>query len=578
MYEKLRGTAGNDNTAEKLLRALKEVDRMLDIMEPGTLALSFNGGKDACAVMHIVREACEQHRTHKFTHVQPIWFKNPTGEFPDLIEFVQKQAGEYFTHPGGLRSLDGAPLSRLWSLHIQNEKDFISGLERIQRQIPLRCIIMGTRRTDPGCANLSSLTASSGNYPPFLRFNPILDWSYRDVWDFLRGCNLPYCKLYDEGYTSLGTIHDTIRNPALLVNADQRRVSEKEKEEQASRDIVPFLALAQNVPGMRDDSQSEGKYNGAWLLMDETRERESRLKKSCKKKNRAETAAVVVIGNEIASGSVKDENGQFLIDQLRDLGLDMIELIMVRDDVDKIASTVRRLSDTHKYVFVSGGIGPTHDDMTLEAIAKAFGCGLQTRPEILALLHEYLPNEELNEYHLKMASIPQGSTLLRKLEGDRWPLIVKNNVYILPGVPQYCKAKFELVRKDLERPPFFAAKMYINDSEPNLAYVLERCQREHAAMVDVGSYPVLNNDAYQVIVTLESKDGYALNAALTQIRTMLSPSIVAKLESNAPSGVLQQATSWWKELTKKRNKDGSRADSADGAGAARTKREGAAAS
>ena len=84
-----------------------------------------------------------------------------------------------------------------------------------------------------------------------------------------------------------------------------------------------------------------------------------------------------------------------------------------------------------------------------------------------------------------------------KKEGDRWPLIVKNNVYILPGVPQYCRAKFELVRGDLERPPFFAAKLYINESEPNLAAVLESCQREHA-MVDVGSYPVLHNEEYQV--------------------------------------------------------------------------------
>jgi molybdenum cofactor synthesis domain-containing protein len=299
-----------------------------------------------------------------------------------------------------------------------------------------------------------------------------------------------------QGYTSLGTVQDTVRNPALRIDPAEGSKMQ-DANDAKSRDIVPFLALAQNVPGMRDP-EMQGKYQGAWLLMDETRERESRLKKTSKgSRTRGETAAVVVIGNEIASGTVKDENGQFLIDQLRDLGLDMIELIMIRDDTEKIASTVRRLSDTHKYVFVSGGIGPTHDDMTLEAIAKAFGCGLQTRPEILELLHEYLPNEELNEYHLKMAALPQGSVLLRKKEGDRWPLIVKNNVYILPGVPQYCRAKFELVRGDLERPPFFAAKLYINESEPNLAAVLESCQREHA-MVDVGSYPVLHNEEYQV--------------------------------------------------------------------------------
>ena len=103
MYEKIIRTPGNENTAEKARKALAEIDRILDIMEPGTLALSFNGGKDACAMMHLVREACEHHRTHKFTHVQPIWFKNPTDEFPELVHFVKQQADLYFTHPSQVR-------------------------------------------------------------------------------------------------------------------------------------------------------------------------------------------------------------------------------------------------------------------------------------------------------------------------------------------------------------------------------------------------------------------------------------------------------------------------------------------
>jgi len=210
MYEKIIRTPGNENTAEKVRKALAEIDRILDIMEPGTLALSFNGGKDACAMMHLVREACEPHRTHKFTHVQPIWFKNPTDEFPELVDFVKQQADLYFTHPSQVRAMDGSPLNRLWTLHIANEKDFISGLAKVQRQVPLRCIIMGTRRTDPGCGKLASLTASTGNYPPFLRFNPILEWSYRDVWDFILACELPYCQLYDQGYTSIGTVQVSV--------------------------------------------------------------------------------------------------------------------------------------------------------------------------------------------------------------------------------------------------------------------------------------------------------------------------------------------------------------------------------
>jgi len=552
MYDQLRSTAGNENTAEKVLAALTEIDRMLDVMEPGTLALSFNGGKDACAVMHLVRHACEFHRTHKFSHVQPIWFKNPTDEFPELIEFVQQQAKQYFTHPGGLRSMDGKPLSRLWTLHIASEKDFIHGIGKIQRQVPLRCIVMGTRRTDPGCGKLSSLTASTGNYPPFLRFNPILDWSYRDVWDFILGCELPYCTLYDEGYTSLGTVNDTIRNPALRQSHDSEWAAERGAavEDARARDIVPFLALAHNVPGMQAEAEKggSGSYKPAWFLMDETKERDSRMKNARKTtQTRGETAAILVIGNEIIAGSVKDENGHFLITQLRELGLDTIEFSMIRDDIDHIAATVRRLSDTHKYLFVTGGIGPTHDDVTLPAVAKAFGCGLQTRPEILELLHQYLPNEELNEYHLKMASIPQGSQLIRASEGaDKWPLIVKNNVYVLPGVPEYCRRKFELVRSELKRAPFCVAKLFLDAPEPLLAKLLERTDAEHP-QVDIGSYPIMGNDKYQVVATLESKDQYALSACLKHLQLTLPRNILVHVESSAPQGLMQQAESLWSQ-------------------------------
>lgn len=104
-----------------------------------------------------------------------------------------------------------------------------------------------------GCAKLSQITASSGNYPPFMRFNPILDWSYRDVWDFIKACELPYCALYDHGYTSLGTVKDTIRNPELLKGEDDgKNLKQEDIMDPRSRSIVPFLAMAQNVPGMSE--------------------------------------------------------------------------------------------------------------------------------------------------------------------------------------------------------------------------------------------------------------------------------------------------------------------------------------
>lgn len=293
------------------------------------------------------------------------------------------------------------------------------------------------------------------------------------------------------------------------------------------------------------------KYKQAWFLMDETLERESRLKNArATPHTRGEKAAILVIGNEIMGGVTRDENGHFLIQELRKLGLDTVEVVMIRDDQNKIAETVRRLSDSHKYVFVTGGIGPTHDDVTLPAVAQAFGCGLQTRTEILELLNQHLPNEEINEYHVKMASIPQGSQLIRNTEGpDRWPLIVKNNVYILPGVPQYCKAKFELVRDDLKRDPFFVAKLYINESETSIAQVLQDADHDHK-QVDVGSYPIMGNQDYQVVVTLESKDQYALQNALAQVKDGLAPHTIFKVETSAPQWFLHPGSLWSSVLTK----------------------------
>ena len=172
---------------------------------------------------------------------------------------------------------------------------------------------------------------------------------------------------------------------------------------------------------------------------------------------------------------------------------------------------------------------------------QAFGCGLQTRAEILELLHQYLPNEELNDYHIKMASVPQGSVLIRNESGhDKWPLIVKNNVYILPGVPEFCRAKFAMTRHDLTREPFFVAKVYVNEQETRIAHALWTVDSKNQD-VDIGSYPIMSNAEYQVVVTLESKDQYAISKCLTQLQASLPPHTIHKVEASTPDGILKQA-------------------------------------
>ena len=141
-------------------------------------------------------------------------------------------------------------------------------------------------------------------------------------------------------------VKDTIRNPELL-KKESTELKQADMMDPRSRDIVPFLAMAQNIPGMSsheegNDDRQAARYNPAWMLLDETKERSSRLSKSVAAVGRAESAGILIIGNEVITGSVTDENGPFLMRQLREMGLDTIEVAVVRDDMKLIAENVRR--------------------------------------------------------------------------------------------------------------------------------------------------------------------------------------------------------------------------------------------
>ena len=113
----------NANTAKKVRHALKQIDRLLDVFEPGQLALSFNGGKDSTVILHLVKAACAQHATHRFSHVQPIWFQDPQHEFPAMVEYVKQTADRYFSDQDGLKTVYEGQLenlNRLWTMHIRS--------------------------------------------------------------------------------------------------------------------------------------------------------------------------------------------------------------------------------------------------------------------------------------------------------------------------------------------------------------------------------------------------------------------------------------------------------------------------
>ena len=144
------------------------------------------------------------------------------------------------------------------------------------------------------------------------------------------------------------------------------------------------------------------------------------------------TAAIVVIGNEILSGKVVDTNSPYLSRELRGLGVDVLRIVVIPDDIDTIASEVRIASDAHDLVFTSGGVGPTHDDLTMDGVAKAFGVPIEVNETVVARI-ERAVGQPANASQRKMAALPAGALLIDA--GDLWfPVVVIENVHIFPGI------------------------------------------------------------------------------------------------------------------------------------------------
>lgn len=232
------------------------------------------------------------------------------------------------------------------------------------------------------------------------------------------------------------------------------------------------------------------------------------------------TAGAVIIGNEILSGKVRDENTPFLVDQLRELGVSLRRVAIIPDVLDDIAATVRRFSETFDHVFTSGGVGPTHDDITMEGIARGFGLPLVEHHELIETLRQKHPLG-LTPATRRMAMIPEGATVL--WSGPiRWPSVQLGNVHILPGVPFLFRAKVEALREALRGTPFLCHNVWTLLDEGVLAPMLDAVLAAHAG-VEIGSYPQFDQKAWRVRLTLESPDPVALEAATAHLAALITP-------------------------------------------------------
>ena len=232
------------------------------------------------------------------------------------------------------------------------------------------------------------------------------------------------------------------------------------------------------------------------------------------------TAALVIIGNEVLSGRTQDANLQFLAEGLGGIGIRLMEARVIPDAEDDIVTAVNELRASHDYVFTTGGIGPTHDDITAASVAKAFGRGFGRNAEAEKILRGHYRPEDLTEARLTMADTPEGVTLIDN-PVSRAPGFRIENVYVLPGVPRIMQAMFEGLKHLLRGgAPIHARTITAFIPEGVVAEPLGRLQQDHGE-VEIGSYPFVRHGRIGTSLVARSADEAALEAATGAIRDLI---------------------------------------------------------
>ena len=230
------------------------------------------------------------------------------------------------------------------------------------------------------------------------------------------------------------------------------------------------------------------------------------------------TAALVIIGNEILSGQTQDRNGPFLARRLGELGVRVAELRAVRDDEPAIVAAINELRASCDYVLATGGIGPTHDDITAAAIAKAFGVAHAVHPRARALLAAKY-GADLNAARLRMATVPAGAELIDNPISTA-PGFVIGNVYVFAGVPEIMQAMFEGARHRIAGgPPVRSRTVLATATEGVFADQLAAVQAQHRD-VEIGSYPSFGRAKVETRIVMRSTDAARIDAAAAAVENM----------------------------------------------------------
>ena len=246
------------------------------------------------------------------------------------------------------------------------------------------------------------------------------------------------------------------------------------------------------------------------------------------------TACVVVIGNEVLSGRTQDANIRFLATRLGEMGIPVREVRVIPDVAEVIIRTINEVRAAFDHVFTTGGIGPTHDDITSECIAAAFGVPWEKQPVVWARMEAHYPPGHFNAARQRMATMPRGAVLIDNGKTIA-PGFSMGNVHVMAGVPAIMRAMFDMLAPTLEGGvPVISRSVHAVDiREGDIAAGLTAIQEKYAQL-DLGSYPYYRDNGAGVAIVAKGTDVDAAEAAIAEVTAMMTSLGAAPVQGEPP--------------------------------------------
>ncbi|XP_064600367.1 FAD synthase-like isoform X2 [Liolophura sinensis] len=247
----------------------------------------------------------------------------------------------------------------------------------------------------------------------------------------------------------------------------------------------------------------------------------------------------IMIGDEILKGQTQDTNSHFLCRHLFTLGVKVKKISVIGDDLETISDEIVKFSQQYTHVITSGGIGPTHDDLTFEGLSQAFGEPLFHHPELVKVCRKFFGTDDIKSPKLKLAYVPRSAKLLYGVhpqtgEKARYPLVNVRNVYVFPGIPSLMERAFLMLQDIFKNPEAetHTEEVYVNQDEVSITHVLNQVDQQFRKNVILGSYPEFHNSYYKVKLTMESESSQYLKEAHDFLTTTLPKGSVVSYEKD----------------------------------------------